>query len=147
MLVTDAMSALGLEPGQYKLGHQDVDVKENCAVLAGTTTLCGAIASLDKCIRHLKNATGVNNLTSSLPFKLPYGLFLGCSTVEALEAATLHPACALGIQDRKGSLNFGCDADLVFLDHELNVASTWIASEKVYQNPSAVEVVSRRIDK
>ena len=63
VLVTDAMSALGLEPGQYKLGHQDVDVKENCAVLAGTTTLCGAIASIDKCIRHLKNATGINNFS------------------------------------------------------------------------------------
>lgn len=59
VLVTDAISALGLEPGQYKLGYQDVEVKENCAMLSGTTTLCGAIASMDKCVRHLKRATGV----------------------------------------------------------------------------------------
>ncbi|EFX87360.1 hypothetical protein DAPPUDRAFT_307072 [Daphnia pulex] len=128
VLVTDAMSALGLQPGQYKLGYQDVDVKENCAVLAGTTTLCGAIASMDKCVRHLKRATE-------------------CSTVEALEAATLHPACALGISNRKGSLLFGRDADFVILDHDLNVVSTWIASQKVYQNPAAVELTSRRITK
>lgn len=57
--MTDAMSALGLEPGQYKLGNQDVDVRSNCAVLAGTTTLCGAIASMDQCIRHLISATGM----------------------------------------------------------------------------------------
>lgn len=70
-----------------------------------------------------------------------------CSTVEALEAATLHPACALGISDRKGSLLFGRDADFVILDHDLNVVSTWIASQKVYQNPAAVELTSRRITK
>lgn len=81
------------------------------------------------------------------PVKLLDYINLGCSTVEALEAATLHPACALGIQDRKGSLNFGCDADLVLLDHDLNVVSTWIASERVYQNPSAIEVTSSRIFK
>nr|CAG4650982.1 EOG090X06GX [Simocephalus serrulatus] len=128
VLVTDAISALGLEPGQYKLGNQDVDVKANCAVLTGTTTLCGAIASMDQCVRHLKSATG-------------------CSIVEALEAATLHPACALGIQDRKGSLLFGREADFVVLDHELNLVSTWIASKKVYQNPSALHLVTRQIDK
>jgi len=59
VLVTDAICALGLPPGHYKLGHQDVLVKENCAVLAGTNTLCGAIAPMDKCVRHFKEATGM----------------------------------------------------------------------------------------
>lgn len=73
--------------------------------------------------------------------------FVGCSIVEALEAATLHPAYALGIQDRKGLLLFGREADFVVLDHELNLVSTWIASKKVYQNPSALHLVTRQIDK
>ena len=30
--------------------------------------------------------------------------FTGCSLVEALEAASLHPAQALGIENRKGTL-------------------------------------------
>ena len=58
VLVTDAMGALGLEPGTYKLGEQECDVKETCAVLAGTNTLCGSIATMDKCVRHFKEATG-----------------------------------------------------------------------------------------
>ena len=74
-------------------------------------------------------------------------IFLDCSTVEALEAATLLPASAVGLQDRNGSLLFGRDADFVILDHDLNVISTWIASKKVYQNPAAVELTSRRITK
>lgn len=128
VLVSDAMGALGLKPGIYKLGEQECDVKETCAVIAGTNTLCGSIATMDKCVRHFKEATG-------------------CSLVEALEAATLHPASSMGIANRKGSLLFGCDADLVFLDKELKVLSTWIASEKVYQNPSAPELIPVRQNK
>nr|CAG4638456.1 EOG090X06GX [Cyclestheria hislopi] len=128
VLVTDAMSALGLQPGRYKLGYQDVDVTEKCALLAGTSTLCGSIATMDKCVRHFKKASG-------------------CSTVQALEAATLHPALALGIADKKGTLDFGADADLVFLDEQLNVISTWIASQRVYQNPAFPDHVVRYIDK
>lgn len=62
VLVTDAIAPLGLKPGRYKLGDQDVDVTSNCAVLTGTTTLCGAIAPMDQCVRHLKSATGTNLL-------------------------------------------------------------------------------------
>ena len=57
----------------------------------------------------------------------------GCSLVEALEAATLHPAELLGISDNKGTLDFNSDADLVILDPKsLEVISTWIAGECVY---------------
>ena len=54
--------------------------------------------------------------------------------VTALEAATLHPAQAVGIQDRKGTLSFGADADFVFLGEDLKVWSTWIAGECVFQD-------------
>lgn len=60
-------------------------------------------------------------------------IFLGCSVVEALEAATLHPARALEIEFRKGVLNFGADADFVLLDENLFVLSTWIAGDCVYE--------------
>lgn len=60
--------------------------------------------------------------------------FPDCSLEYALEAASLHPAKALGIEDRKGKLDFGCDADFVFLHPEtLKVQSTWIAGECVYK--------------
>jgi len=54
--------------------------------------------------------------------------------VTALDAATLHPAQAIGIEDTKGTLNFGADADFVFLGEDLNVWSTWIAGECVFQD-------------
>lgn len=58
--------------------------------------------------------------------------FSGCSRVFAIEAATLHPAKCLGIEKSKGTLDFGADADFVFLDDDLTVRSTWIAGNQVY---------------
>lgn len=61
-------------------------------------------------------------------------MILGCSIVDALEAATLHPARVIGIQSLKGVLDFGADADFVMLTDDLMVLSTWIAGKCVYSN-------------
>ncbi|XP_066600102.1 N-acetylglucosamine-6-phosphate deacetylase isoform X2 [Prorops nasuta] len=95
ILVTDAISALGLEEGTHQLGQFAIEMRNGCAYIAGTETLCG------------------------------------CSIVEALEAATLHPARALGIEKTKGVLDFGADADFVMLNENLELLSTWIAGQRV----------------
>ncbi|KAK8774846.1 hypothetical protein V5799_010620 [Amblyomma americanum] len=117
-LVTDAMSAMGLEAGIHFIGDNKVEVLGKRAVIAGTTTLCGSIATMDFCVRYLQKSTG-------------------CSTVEALESASLHAAEVLGIEKRKGTLAFGADADFVILDNDLHVLSTWIAGECVWMKPDS----------
>ena len=58
-----------------------------------------------------------------------------CSIVEALETATLHPAQALKIQDKKGTLEFGSDADFVMISPDgTMIISTWIAGNCVFEN-------------
>lgn len=59
--------------------------------------------------------------------------FSGCGVEYALEAASLHPALALGIDNRKGTLNYGNDADFIMLTDGLDVLSTWIAGECVFK--------------
>ncbi|KAK3929894.1 N-acetylglucosamine-6-phosphate deacetylase [Frankliniella fusca] len=114
VLVTDAISPLGLEAGTHNIGQMMIEIRDQKAFIAGTDTLCGSIASMNDCVKHFKAASG-------------------CSTAEAIEAATLHPAQVLGIQKQKGTLNFGADADFVMLDPEnLLVLSTFIAGECVY---------------
>ncbi|KAH9395750.1 putative N-acetylglucosamine-6-phosphate deacetylase [Tyrophagus putrescentiae] len=98
VLVSDAISACGLSTGIHMIGTQRVEIKDNRAYVAGTDTLCGAIALLDHCVKNLYHSVD------------------GCSVVEAIDCATLHPARTLGIEDRKGTLNFGADADFVLLD-------------------------------
>lgn len=115
ILVTDAISAMGLADGRHRIGQMEIEVRQGKAFVAGTNTLCGSIAPMDECLRFFKEATH-------------------CSTVYAVEAASLHPARCLGIEKKKGTLDYGADADFVFLDDELRVKSTWIAGECVYRN-------------
>ncbi|ORZ19882.1 hypothetical protein BCR42DRAFT_371721 [Absidia repens] len=116
VLVTDALSAMGLPKGTYTLGGRDVEVDASGACyIKGTRTLAGSTVTIDECVRNFQR-------------------FTNCTIVEALEAATLHPARLLGIDDRKGTLNAGADADFVFLDDstgEVFVKHVWVAGVKV----------------
>ena len=66
-----------------------------------------------------------------------------CTKVQALEAASLHPAQVLGITNRKGTLDYGTDADLVILDDELKIMATYIAGECVWQEVEGVVSVQQ----
>ncbi|XP_061193102.1 N-acetylglucosamine-6-phosphate deacetylase-like isoform X1 [Saccostrea echinata] len=113
VLVTDAISAMGLPEGEHRFGSQTMEIKGRRAVIKGTQTLCGSIATMDMCVQHLRKSTT-------------------CGTVKALEAATFHPAHFLGITDRKGTLDFGTDADFILLDDDLKVLATYIGGECVW---------------
>jgi N-acetylglucosamine-6-phosphate deacetylase len=41
VLVTDAISAMGLPEGEHRFGSQTMEIKGNRAVIKGTQTLCG----------------------------------------------------------------------------------------------------------
>lgn len=58
ILVTDAISALGLEEGIHHIGQLKLEVKDSKAFIAGTETLCGSIAPMDECVRIFRKATG-----------------------------------------------------------------------------------------
>ncbi|XP_052794767.1 N-acetylglucosamine-6-phosphate deacetylase-like [Mya arenaria] len=114
VLVTDAIIAMGLPEGKYKFGNQNIEIHGKTATIAGTNILSGSIAKLDYCVRNLLKNTE-------------------CGIELALECASLHPAQALGITDRKGTLDYGTDADFIILDPNLNVLATYIAGEKVWE--------------
>lgn len=58
ILVTDAISPLGLEDGEHHIGQLRVRIENGEARIAGTSTLCGSIASMDECVRIFKKSTG-----------------------------------------------------------------------------------------
>ena len=107
-LVSDAMAALGMAPGQYVLGDYAVTVTESDARLADGT-LAGVILPVDGCLRTLIRCTG-------------------CRVEDGLATVTSTPADLLGLA-RKGRLAPGADADLVLLDGDLRVMKTWVGGE------------------
>ncbi|XP_053131692.1 N-acetylglucosamine-6-phosphate deacetylase isoform X2 [Hemicordylus capensis] len=59
VLVTDAIAAMGLAPGRHTLGQQVVEMDGLNTYIAGTKTLSGSVATMDTCVRHFKDATGI----------------------------------------------------------------------------------------
>lgn len=111
VMITDCLRAGGLEDGEYDLGGQTVVLKDNlCRLLDGT--IAGSVLTLNKGVLNmLKNTT--------LPVHT------------CVKMASLNPACAIGVDKTKGSIEVGKDADLFLADDEFNTYGTFIGGKKV----------------
>ncbi|MBE3650045.1 N-acetylglucosamine-6-phosphate deacetylase [Paenibacillus polymyxa] len=107
ILITDAMSATGLEDGHYTLGDLPVIVQDGVARLEDGVTLAGSTLTMIEGFRYLVQHVGL-----SIP--------------EASQMASLNPARSLNIADRTGSLEAGKQADVLLLDADLNLQGIWI---------------------
>lgn len=100
VLISDTMRAAGLSDGQYTLGGQAVTVTGRLAALADGT-IAGSCTDLMSC------------MTSAVSFGVPLA--------DAVTAAAVNPAKALGIYDRFGSLDVGKTANLAVLEPDLSL--------------------------
>lgn len=112
VVITDAMEAKHLPDGKYQLGGQDVFVKNNEARLE-SGALAGSVLKMDDAIRNIKNVLGV-------------------SLEEAIDFATINPARNIYIDDRKGSIKVGKDADFAVIDEDINVYKTIRGGKVIY---------------
>ncbi len=112
VLVTDAMAGAAAGPGEYRLAGMRIRVDETSA-RNEEGGLAGSLLTMDRAVRN-------------------YLDFTRCSPAEALTAASEAPARVLD-EDRKGVIEDGRDADLVFLDPQLRVMATMIGGSIVYE--------------
>lgn len=115
-LVTDAMAAAGMADGAYRIGPLAVDVDDGVAHLAGTDTIAGSTATMDRLFRFAVAGSG-----------LPRDEAL----MTAVRQSSMNPARALGLPSPK--LAEGATADLVVLDEHLAVTGVlfrgaWVSS-------------------
>jgi N-acetylglucosamine-6-phosphate deacetylase len=103
-LITDAMAAAGMADGEYWLGQLAVDVVGGVARVAGTDTVAGGTATMDRVFRFAVTHSG-----------LPRDEAL----MQAVRQASINPARVLGLP--RAGLVPGASADLVVLDSGLNV--------------------------
>jgi N-acetylglucosamine-6-phosphate deacetylase len=114
-VVTDAMAALGMPHGTFRLGAKDVTVDETgCRLPDGL--LAGSNLRLDDGLRNLAAATD-----------------RGIET--AVAAATTVPARLLGLTDR-GRITPGARADLTIVTADFEAAGTIVGGRLVWAGPA-----------
>lgn len=59
--------------------------------------------------------------------------YAGASLVQAVQAATINPARMLGVEDRKGSIQAGKDADLAITDEKFRVIQCYCRGKKMLE--------------
>ncbi len=100
ILISDSMRATGMPDGQYTLGGQDVVVSGRLATLLDGT-IAGSATNLMACMQT--------------------AIAMGIAPQDAVMAAAVNPAKALGIFDTVGSLDFGKKANFVILNPDFTL--------------------------
>ncbi|MCF0106332.1 MAG: N-acetylglucosamine-6-phosphate deacetylase [Holdemanella sp.] len=108
IMISDALMAKGCPVGsKFIFGGQEIEVyPDGSAHLTGSKALAGSTLNINRGLQIVVEKAGV-------PFDY------------ALNSCTINPARALRIDDHKGKICTGYDADLVVLNNEYDVIQTY----------------------
>ncbi len=113
VLVTDAIQATGMPDGKYRMGRRDVTVT-NGVCRFESRELAGSTLTMNKAVRNVMKSAGIPLHT-------------------AIRMGTINPAVVANVDQWKGSLEPGKDADIVIMDDDVNVFMTIVKGKLVYQ--------------
>jgi N-acetylglucosamine-6-phosphate deacetylase len=108
VLITDSVSATGMPEGRYQLGPSEVEVKDGRCTSNGA--LAGSVLTMDRAVRNVTQ-------------------FAHWSLKDAVRAATLNPARAVGLASEHGVLAGGAEADFTVLSPTGEVQKTVVRGE------------------
>jgi len=117
-LITDAMRGAGMPEGKSVLGNIDsglqVIIEDGVAKLPDRSAFAGSVATTNRLVKNMVELAEV-------------------PLVEAVRMQTLTPARMMGIDQTKGSLYVGKDADVVVFDRNFEVLWTIVLGQIVFQ--------------
>ncbi len=109
--ISDSLSSTDCEDGEYMLGGQKVFVKNGKAHL-GDGTIAGSTTNLFDEFKNL--------ISFGIPLK------------SALKACTVNPAKTIGAFDVCGDIDIGKNADLIFVDDEMNLKHVIVKGKMMF---------------
>ena len=110
VLISDALRCCGLPDGAYELGGQTVYLAGGIAKLA-SGTIAGSATNLYQC------------MCLAMKFGIP--------EEDALQAATYNPACAIGMEDKIGSIATGKYADFLVCSADYSEKTVYIGGKAI----------------
>lgn len=111
-LVTDATQAAGMDDGTFSLGGVEARIEDG-AMRLPDGTIAGGVGTMDALVRNVMS-------------------WKAASVEDALRMASAVPARAAGVDNRKGRIATGFDADLVALTEDLRVQRTWTRGQAAH---------------
>jgi N-acetylglucosamine-6-phosphate deacetylase len=119
-LITDAMRAAGMPPGESVIGNLQTGIKviveDGVSKMPDRKSFAGSVATADRLVRTMIQMADI-------------------SLTDAIQMMTMTPASIMQISGHKGSLTSGKDADIVIFDEYINVHTTMVKGKIVYQAP------------
>lgn len=113
ILVSDSIRAGGMHEGEYEFADQKVFMKASRAFLEDGT-LAGSTLTLNNAVRNMVETANAK-------------------ITEAIRMASLNGAKVINVDDKKGILAAGKDADIVVLNDKYEVEMTILAGKIAYQ--------------
>lgn len=114
-LVTDCMRVMDLEDGVHEAMGRRVTLDDDRLFMADDpTVLAGSVLTMDRAVGAVIS-------------------MLGISLVEAVTMASSTPAAVIGIENNKGRIEAGYDADLTILDRTYRTRMTIVGGRVVYE--------------
>ena len=109
-LITDALACAASD--SQDAFDPRVIIEDGVCKLADRSALAGSVATMDRLIRTMVQK-------AEIPLE------------DAIRMISETPARIMGVDDRKGTLQRGKDADLMILDNDLNVRAVWAMGKLV----------------
>lgn len=117
-LITDAMRGATMQNGNSILGSKlnglNVIIEDNVAKLPDRSAFAGSIATTDRLVRNMIQLANV-------------------PLTDAVKMMTETPAKIMHVQNSKGSITKGKDADIVLFDENINIHKTIIKGNIVFE--------------
>lgn len=116
-LITDSMRGAGMPDGDSILGSREdglqVIIEDGVAKLPDRSSFAGSVATTDRLVRVMRTEADV-------------------PLTDAVRMMTATPATIMGIDDRKGSLIKGKDADILLFDDDIRIQMTILKGKVIY---------------
>ena len=110
IIISDALRCCGMPDGEYELGGQQVFLSGGIAKLSDGT-IAGSATNLFECMRR--------------------AMSFGIAEENAIRAASYNPACALGVQDKIGTIAEGKLADFVVCNADYSEKTVYLGGKAI----------------
>ena len=112
-LITDAMLGKGMDDGIYTFSNLKCKKTGNTVQVIETGRIAGSAITMLDAIKNMQR-------------------FTGCSINDIVKMSSSNPSIIAKVNDTKGSIEKGKDADLIILDKDLNLKMTMVNGEVLF---------------